>query len=399
MKERNVLKSSAFTIFGLMAPGLAMAALKAPANEITDVSVGGYIQLDAVYSSVSAGANQSADHFFIGSSVPLDSTHGESDQLKISARESRIWLKSGGQYEHWQLTAKLEGDFYGAKPTFSETYNNNSDFRIRHAYLQADYDDNHSFLIGQYWSAFQNTRAFPHTTTIGTLPGQAFSRTPQIRYQYNLAYWQLYASLENPESNLLTEQGESVRPDDDKYPDLVLGVKQKHQAGQISLSVLYRSLSCEQYQLCHDSEDAWGISVAGEYNFDARNQLRYQLNRGNGIGRYVSGVIYPDAVLGAQGNLFNTRVTAGMLSFQHTWRDDLTSAVIFNYADSETQYDTSGSAVVMTDKITTLNVNLQWWPVPEKWRLSMEVLRANTRLSSDAKGDLSRVMLSSRYYF
>ena len=96
--------------------------------------VGGYAKLDVVYSSISAGENSLADEFIINGLIPTKNTIGEDDQLKFTARESRLWFKSSLPTAKGQMKTYIEGDFFGAKPVSSETLNNNADFRLRQAF-------------------------------------------------------------------------------------------------------------------------------------------------------------------------------------------------------------------------------------------------------------------------
>ncbi|MBL4868439.1 MAG: porin [Pseudomonadales bacterium] len=350
------------------------------------VQVGGYAKLDVVYSSASAGASSIADEFIVNALIPSDND-GESDQLKMTARESRLWVK-GATADN---TSKfyIEGDFFGDKPSSSETLNNNADFRLRQAYGEIETNEYGRFLLGQAWSTFQNLSAFPHATTLGTLPGQVFTRVSMIRWT-SPANHSLQIALENPESNLKDLNNASVRPDDDRIPDIVI----RYNLQSVSVASLIRQLRCDMPGTCEDSQSAWAVSVTGRLNPTTRDQLRFQIHLGDGIGRYVSGAVFPGGTINANGDIETVEVQALMLSYQHQWNRRWASAVIFNTASADNLNAIGGAS----EEVTTFHVNSTWRPT-KPLRLGFEFIRAERETVAGTDGDLNRLIFSSKYHF
>lgn len=83
-------------------------------------------------------------------------------------------------------SAKLEMDFRGAGNNFAM-------IRVRHAYVNLDWDKS-AVLIGQTWHPFFGD-VFPDMLNLSTGgPFQPFSRAPLIRYRYTHGNWQLSAA-------------------------------------------------------------------------------------------------------------------------------------------------------------------------------------------------------------
>lgn len=356
--------------------------------------VGGYAKLDAVFNSTSAGANTIGDEFIVNALIPNKDSSGEDSQLKITARESRIWVKTGLPFTGGHFKTYIEGDFFGNKPGSSETLNNNADFRLREAYGHITTESYGNFLFGQAWTTFQNLSAFPHMTTLGILPGQIFNRVPQIRWTYPFSKGSIQLSLENPESNLRDVNNNVVRPDDDAIPDAIARINWKEDWGNVSLAGLVRELRCHIPGTCDDDVTGWGISTAGRILLPGKDNLRFQANWGDGIGRFVSGTVYPGAIVNTQGNIESVEVKSMLLSYQHWWSERWSSALIFNVSDANNLPSNSRAI----EQIQTYHVNLLWWPL-KRVRFGVELLHAESQLVNDEEGELTRVTFSSKFIF
>lgn len=360
---------------------------KEPHTEKPYVKIGGYAKLDMVFSSASAGANSIADEFIVNGLIPTNDNN-EKNQLKMTARESRIWVKGGTTDK--KTSFYIEGDFFGNKPSSSETLNNNSDFRLRQAYGEFATQHCGQFLFGQAWSTFQNLSAFPHTTTLGTLPGQIFTRVPMIRWSKKINEHSIQLALENPESNLKNSANITIRPDDDRMPDIVL----RYNLKSLSISTLLRQLRCDTPLNCNDSQQAWALSIAGRLNPSSNDQVRFQLHWGDGIGRYIAGGVFPGGVINANGDIETVEVQALMLSYQHQWNPQWASALVFNTARADNLHQISNTS----EEINTYHINTIWWPT-KPIRLGLEYIRAENKTVEGAQGDLDRVIFSSKYHF
>ncbi len=356
--------------------------------------VGGYAKLDAVFSSNSAGANSIGDEFLVNGLIPAKDTRNEGDQLKLTARESRFWVKTHLPVSDGRFKTYIEGDFFGNKTNSSETLNNDADFRLRQAYGEFAMEPYGQFLLGQAWTTFQNLSAFPHATTLGTLPGQIFSRLPQVRWTWPFDNGSMQFSVENPESNLRNTTNTAIRPDDDRFPDFVVRINWEENWGSVSLAGLLRELRCDMDNICDDEQTAWGISSAGRFLLPGKDNFRFQANWGDGIGRFISGTAYPGGIVDSQGKIENVAVRSLMLSYQHWWNDRWSSALIYNIADAN---DIS-SVLGAIEQLETYHMNLMWWPV-KRFRLGLEYLRAENELVNRAKGELNRVIFSSKFIF
>src|SRR5262245_22859289 len=106
-------------------------------------------------------------------------------RLQMSVRNSRLGLKAKGpNVGSIRTSAMMEMDFLGNQPSplSDNAFFTNPTFRIRHFNfkLETPYID---ILFGQYWQLFGWQSYFhPATVEIQGVPGQLYSRAPQIRF-------------------------------------------------------------------------------------------------------------------------------------------------------------------------------------------------------------------------
>ena len=368
--------------------------VKPEKNDGLQWEVGGYAKLDGIFSSNSAGANSIGDEFLVNSLIPANDSTDENNQLKLTARESRIWVRTYLPISEGSFKTYVEGDFFGNKPDSSEILNNDADFRLRQAYGIFSMKPYGHFLFGQAWTTFQNLTAFPHTTTLGTLPGQIFSRVPQVRWTWPFDNGSMQFSVENPESQLRDSNNTTIRPDDDRIPDIVARINWQESWGNVSLASLIRELRCEISGICNDEKTGWGISAAGRFQLSDKDDVRFQANWGDGIGRFISGTAYPGGVVDSQGNIDNVEVRSLMLSYQHWWNSRWSSALIYNISDANDISSVPGAI----EQLQTFHINLMWWPV-KRFRLGLEYLHAESEFVNQGERELDRLIFSSKFIF
>lgn len=142
----------------------------------------GFVRTD-FYLDTYKGNDIAFDNFYL---VPLytgvdanGKDLNEETSANLTALVSRLGLKvQGPEMLGAQTSAVIEVDFGGI------TKNEPTLFRIRHAYVQFDWEKS-KLLVGQGWHPLFNGGVFPAVGAFNTgAPFQAFNRSPQIRYDY-----------------------------------------------------------------------------------------------------------------------------------------------------------------------------------------------------------------------
>ena len=134
---------------------------------------------------------------------------------------------------------------------------------------------------------------------------------------------------------------------------------------------------------------------------DERDSLLFQLNAGDGIGRYINDL----ASVGRYDGIFNPvtgdlklfRIIAGYVSWQHWWGGNrsMRSNFTLGVVDVDNPKFLSGSAYKQTLRAST---NLFWSPTP-RIDIGAEYLWGKRKNEDGENGDATQLQLAARYRF
>lgn len=287
--------------------------------------VGGNVRLGVVGNFDPLGSN---DRFIVGTiPVPADSNGVDSEDqavsgVVISAKRSRMNLDMRMDSSVGQFRAFIEGDFATAVGS-SDVY------RLRHAFGQYN-----RFILGQTWSTFTDLQAQPEELDFEGLNSILLERHPIFRWTKGLGNKRLFAvAIEDPNPEISNGVGKS------NTPDLVSTIKLERELWHLQLGGVLRNLAGEQTIESDDEVNSsvvsqtgstlgWGLSLSGSRKvriWEERDQFTWQLNFGEGIGRYIndlSSIGGQDAVFSPDGSLEALPTFAGFVSFRHYWKRD-----------------------------------------------------------------------------
>ena len=166
---KNITKISYLTACMMLSVGSAQA--KGFNIGDTDVTFGGYVKLDAMYTDSSDGqiATGIGRDFYIPSLTPVGGAD-EGGTFDFHARQSRFFFKTSSKLENGKtIGGHIELDFM-ATAGGDERITNSYSPRLRQAFITYD-----NWLFGQAWSTFQNVGALPDSLDfIGPTPGTVF---------------------------------------------------------------------------------------------------------------------------------------------------------------------------------------------------------------------------------
>lgn len=365
----------------------------------TSVGLGGYVKMDTLFSSVSAGRNKPGNQILLFSEIPVDDSTRDHEQTTFHAKESRLWFKSFTPSQWGDINTYLEIDFFGDAATY--TYSP----RLRHAFGTFG-----NFLGGQTWTTFLNVAALPESLdVIGDSAGAVYNfRQPLVRwtqpFSWNAIPLEFQLALESPRSRVwvpATFEGNGgpsfVSSDDGQYPDVVARLNFAPDWGSLSLAALLRQIRYTQPNTAFDQE-RWGggVNLAGKINTFGLDNIRFMLHYGNGGGRYVTtSNTFGDAALDNDGNMNLIETYGGMFSYQRWWNTQWRSSLTYGFSGSEQpNYVHSG----LTRQVQSLHANLLWSPVKEAM-MGIEYIYATRQLLDHREGWLHRIQLSARYNF
>ncbi|MEJ2160050.1 MAG: DcaP family trimeric outer membrane transporter [Chromatiales bacterium] len=366
-----------------------------------DYTFGGYVKFDTFvskYNDGSASEDNLLRQFYVPGSVPLGGDDKDA-QTDMQARETRVNFKSKHSLPNGKtVNTLLEMDFFTGSEG-DERISNSYQPRLRHALISYD-----GWSVGQTWSTFQNLGAFVENLDfIGPTEGTVFVRQALVRY--TTGPWQF--ALENPQSTITpyqTQTGSRISSDDNLLPDFVARYNWKGDWGHVAFAGLVRQLNLEETVTINgvaedvdDDEIGYGLSVSGRFNVFSKDDIRWMVNYGDGIGRYTALNAANGAVLDEGGSLDTIEQIGGYVSYRHFWGDS-TWRSNFTVGGLSIDNDDSLSGGGVNKEHYSVHVNLLYDPIP-KMTIGAEFMYASRELESGIDGDMTRFIVSAKYAY
>lgn len=387
MRQRKTLSTLAAAI------ALALTASSVQANGFnigdTDVTFGGYVKLDAMYTDSSDGqiATGIGRDFYIPSLTPVGGAD-EGGTFDFHARQSRFFFKTNTKLENGKtLGGLIELDFM-ATAGGDERITNSYSPRLRQAFITYD-----GWLFGQTWTTFMDLSALPDTLDfIGNTDSMPFARQAQIRYTSG----NFQVAIENPETTVTPFGGGGrITTDDNAVPDLVFKYSQKADWGNWSVSALVRQLAYETGAI-DTTTSAYGLSATAKIMLANNNDIRLTATTGSGIGRYIGLNTINGAVLDGANELEAIDSTAFAIAYKHNWNSQWRSSVVYSVLSADNDVSLTGAGVTKTTSSWTTNLIYQ---AAKKLMFGIEYKFANREVESGLDGDMNRLQFSAKYDF
>jgi hypothetical protein len=383
--ERKSVAAS-FEATMLTATGIMSAPAMASTTTFgdTEVTLGGYIKLDVIASSYSDGAvpTGASRDFYVPHTIPTSSGGGNGQStLDFHAKETRVWLKTSRDIEGLKVATHLEFDFISGVNGGNELVTNAYNPALRRAFIKVG-----KFTMGQEWTTFQNLVALPESADFVTWPtdGTTFGRHPMIRYStggFDIA-------LENPETSVL---GGSALNDQNTVPDLVGRYTFGDADAKYSVAALVRQLRVDGI----GTDTGAGISFAGKIAVGEKDDIKFTVTSGKGIGRYAGVGAVRDAQIDPNGDLAAIGVTNGFISYRHWWNDQWRSTVALSALEAD--FDTAPAGTTHKSS-QTVSANLMFSPVKQV-TTGVELRHGTRELENGDDGSLNRLQFSVKYSY
>jgi hypothetical protein len=347
------------------------------------VKVGGFVKMSMVSTLDPLGT----DDRFVTGLIPVGASSSTTDdgEVAVSARQSRLGIEIRDSTSYGPLRAFIEGDFAGTGDTY----------RLRHAFGQF-----RQVLAGKTWSTMVDNRATPEEIDFEGINGRIQARQPQLRYFPSFGRdMDLLIGLEDPAPDVTGGQGVS------QYPDIVASVRRNWaDRWHVKTSLLLRQIEAtwDLDSSVSDTEFGWGLSMSGKVGleiWDARDNILFQFNYGDGLGRYINDlqeVGGQDAVFNPlTGELETLNVFSSYVAYQHWWRESLRSTLTYSWVDVDNLSFQDDSAYARTDRAI---INLLWSPVA-RVDVGGELLWGRRENKDGASGTARQIQFGAKYRF
>ena len=359
-------------------------SIKVPGTDLS-FRIGGLVRLELGFDPDNLGPAAGVSNV----AIPLDGSEADGDQqIDFSARDSRINFDFRHSTDYTNFRAFIEADFFGAGTEFLSGYG----FRLRHAVAQLG-----PLVVGQWWSAFVDTRTFPENSALGGPLAAPTARQPSVRLTDLVGAedrWRLLLSIENPVADL-TDEGERARSEE-RIPDVLTAVAMSYPLVRLRVALLGRVLESRD-----DRSLAGGVNLTGRVQLpflsDHGDNLAFQAQIGTGIGRYYVGLAGTgsDGVIAANGQVDPMRTLGGYVALQHWWTERLRSTATVSYQ----RFDpVDASVFVPLRHAGYYAINLFWTPT-EGATFGLDAIYATRRTSQGELGAGVRIHSSARFDF
>jgi hypothetical protein len=381
---------TAAAVSGNVTGGVTPGSFKLPGSE-TSVTLGGYVKLDAIYSDRSAGVGSTADQEYEAGAVPVGPTAGanERGQLKLHARQSRVFGKTSTPSAWGELSTYVEFDLFGVAG--NESVSNSHGLRLRHAYGSLG-----GLLIGQTWTTFSDVAAYPETVDFGGPAGAIFARQAQVRWSQRFDGGQWAVALENPETVVTLPSGASFRADDDRLPDLAVNIRFDNPWGRVTMAALVRQLRVDSAGDPASRDQKWGggLGLNAVIPSVGKDDARVSLYYGNALGRYTTG-FFTDALIDADAHIVLPNEWAATAAYRHYWSPTLRSTLALSGLQAKLPAGTAGSTNRSAESV---HLNLIWSPLVQT-NLGLELIHARRETQNGLNGRLNRLQAAAQYFY
>lgn len=347
----------------------------------TVVDVGGRVHLSMLHTS-----DQSS--FFAGK-IALDRDKQE-DDLSVSARESRLWLKTKTTTEYGILRTLVEIDFLGVRG--GSTSKNDYYPRLRHAFVELG-----GFGIGQTNSAFNSIVALD---TISFPMDDTLVRQALLRYTYDTKLFLYDISIEEPKITLLDQNSSKIVTKDNLPYDFVLRARYYPSWGELGIAFLSRKILQESAVAnTKDSKYGYGVNISGRIKTFSLDDIRFNAHYGEGSGRYIAYGAFSEGTVSANGEITLNPVYGGHLGYRHFWSEKLRSTAAFSYIGADYTNDILQTGVhKVTKESYATQINLLWVPV-KNLLTGVEYAWAKREVQSGESGRAAFLNFVLRYDF
>ena len=355
----------------------------------TELEYKGYVKFDTIvsdYSDGSLAAGNLGRDFYVPSLTPVGGT-SESQSTDMHARQTRFAFKTTTDLDSNKIGTYLEFDFM-VNPSGNERVSNSYAPRMRHAFLTYN-----NWLVGQTWSTFMNVGALPETLDfVGSTDATIFIRQSMIRYTHG----NFQFAVENPETTVTPFGGGGrIVTDDNAAPDFVARYNYKSDNLSLVVAGLARQLSYDNGDSIDDSTNSYGVSLSGKYQL-GKNDLRFVVNTGAGMGRYIGLNVANGAVIDENNKLEAIDSTGWAIAYRHHWNEKWRSNL--TYSAIAIDNDTALTGTGVSKSTYSARVNLIYSPTP-KLSIGAEFAHAERELETGADGDMDRLQFTAKLAF
>ncbi len=302
------------------------------------------------------------------------------------AQFSRFWLSADHVTDNGdKFKGFVEMDFFGGGSNAlagNETATNTYAVSLRHAYVTDEQ------LAAAAWSNFMDVAALP----------DAVDFSPHRRHGLRapgagaLHQGSVVVSIENPQTTVTPYlTGARFNSGDNAAPDVTARWLTKGDWGHFTVAGMVR-----QFKVLDETDTGASVSVSGKFNLGKSDDIRYAVNAGQGIGRYLAFGVGSDVVTEASGDINALDGYGGFVAWRHVFSPKVRTNLM--YAASHFDNDAALTGFGVTERTQSMHANVIYSPFP-KLDIGAELIYGQRSLEDDREGDLKRLHTTVKYTF
>ncbi len=353
----------------------------------TVLTVSGFIRASAIHDFDQI---ESPTKFVTKDIVVNGQPAGQPDsRTTFTANASRFVLGSTTPTERGKLSTFFSWDFN------ANTTSSAASLRMRQAWGELE---NAVFggdlRVGQVWTSWDDLSVLPETMDFEGPNGSQQGRQPLIRWARDYGEnYTLWVSLEDPDYSITNADNTPTA-----WPDTVVSLNWHDDWGHINPALIGRDLRGEDLTGGTDSTFGWGAQLAGIIKLPMladKDNLKFQMVYGKGIGSYNNDGGFDDAIFNAGGDLETIDSFQGFGAYQHWWTTNLRSNAVFGWVNVDNISEQSADSL---DRTLYAAGNLVWSPLKQV-DVGMEYLWGQRRNMNGDDGNSSRIQFTAKYLF
>jgi hypothetical protein len=145
-----------------------------------------------------------------------------------------------------------------------------------------------------------------------------------------------------------------------------------------------------------DSEVGGAISVAGKLVLNNDDDIRWQVNYGNALGRYLGLNSFNVGALDATNKIVLTTQYGVLAAYRHIWNARLHSSVGASFSSADNDSAISGFAVPRNYQ--SAHADIVWSPI-DRMSVGAEYIWGRRKDESGDDGTLNRLQISAKYSY
>ncbi len=353
----------------------------------TTLRIGGYVDFDlhgTAFDDGAVAASSPLRDFYVPGAVPVGGDR--TTAADMTAQATRFSATATRGFGDERAVAYLEAD-YMVSAQGNERVSSSFAQRLRRAYV-----DYRGWRIGQEWTTFQDLTVIPESASFLVLSeGMVFNRQAMIRY--TRGPWQFAA--ENGNATITATDGSRLEADSNVLPDLVARYNMDGDFGHASISGIARQLRSEN-GTADDEIYGFGLALQGRLKVGQRDDVRFSVVGGEGIGRYVALNATDAAMVNpVGGDLEAVNLVGGLVA----WRHPLGETMRLNIGASSLLIDNPDFAGAASTKSIQSFYSAFLWDIAPKITAGVELLHGIRETEGGDTGEITRGTFSVQYGF